>query len=111
MRAPTYYTKVQANTVQGDPYQILKMAVSRLILSTLKTDTVYSLNNDVPCKRCLIHVKLTDYCMRTVESLIDSEKVQNNDNYYVYCQNITILSITYQGAYFSLWFDESGGVS
>lgn len=65
------------------------MEADRLMLSSLKTDLSRSLDNNVSLKRCLIHVKLTDFCMKLVEHLIDSD----------------------QGAYFSLWFDENGGVS
>lgn len=48
----------------------------RLVLSALKTDLPTSLDNNVSQKRCLIHVKLTDFCMKTVEHLIDSNKVR-----------------------------------
>lgn len=51
------------------------MADDRLMLSALKTSKTYSLINNVSQRRCLIHVKLTDLCMKTVENLIESEKV------------------------------------
>lgn len=63
---------------------MVKMADDGLMLSALKTNLACSLNNNVSRKRCLIHVKLTDLCMRTVENLIDSEKVGfrvSQDNY------------------------------
>ena len=49
--------------------------VDRLVLSALKTSLPCSLDNKVSDKRCLIHVKLTEFCMKTVEHLIDNEKV------------------------------------
>lgn len=52
-------------------------ASDRLMLSALKTDLPCSLDNNVSHKRCLIHVKLTEFCMKTVEHLIDNEKVNN----------------------------------
>ncbi len=48
----------------------------RLMLSGLKTNTGYYLSNNVSPRRCLINVKLTDFCMRSVESLMDSDKVK-----------------------------------
>ena len=53
------------------------MADDRLMLSALKTSKTYSLINNVSQRRCLIHVKLTDLCMKTVENLVDSDKVGN----------------------------------
>lgn len=47
----------------------------RLMLSALKTDLPCSMDNNVSQKRCLIHVKLTEFCMKTVEHLMESEKV------------------------------------
>ena len=52
-----------------------KMAGDRLMLSTLKTGVACSLDNNVSRNKCLIHVKLTDFCNKTVENLIESEKV------------------------------------
>ena len=49
--------------------------IDRLVLSALKTSLPCSLDNKVSDKRCLIHVKLTEFCMKTVEHLIDNEKV------------------------------------
>lgn len=85
------------------------MADDRLMLSALQTNQACSLINNVSQRRCLIHVKLTDLCMKTVENLIDSEKVTPPQDYVeqtMICGNVFF----FQGAYFSLWFDENGGV-
>jgi hypothetical protein len=50
---------------------------NRLMLSALETDLPCSLDNNVSQDRCLIHVKLTEFCMKTVEHLIDSAKVNS----------------------------------
>lgn len=76
------------------------------MLSALKTNLPCSLSNNVSQKRCLIHVKLTDFCMKTVEHLIDSEKVVGAHLFIK-----VLLIYIFQGAYFSLQFDENGGVS
>ena len=47
----------------------------RLKLSDLKPNMDYPLENSIPEGRCLIHVKLTDFCARSVENLIHSDKV------------------------------------
>lgn len=53
------------------------MAGQRLMLSTLRTNQACSLVNNLSQERCLIHVKLTDFCMKTVENLIDSDKARD----------------------------------
>lgn len=56
------------------------MAGDRLMLSALKTGVACSLNNNVSRNKCLIHVKLTDFCNKTVENLIESEKVHTTSS-------------------------------
>ena len=87
---------------------MMATAGDRLMLSALKTDLPSSMNNNVSQKRCLIHVKLTEFCMKTVEHLIDSEKVMAS---HLATYSKLLCDCILQGAYFSLWFDENGGVS
>ncbi len=49
---------------------------NRLKLSALQNDFAYPMNSNAPNGRCLIHVKLTDFCVKTIENLMDSEKVR-----------------------------------
>lgn len=63
------------------------MARLELKLSDLRNNVEYPVNNNTPDGRCLIHVKLTELSMKSVQSLIHSDK----------------------GAFFSLWFEDNGG--
>lgn len=46
-----------------------------LKLSDLRPGTEYPMGNRLSDGRCLIHVKLTDPCVKSIESLINSDKV------------------------------------
>lgn len=48
---------------------------NRLKLSDLKKNAEYPMGAQLSDGKCLIHVKLTDFCVKSVESLINSEKV------------------------------------
>lgn len=48
-----------------------------LKLSDLKSSTDYPMGNSLSDGRCLIHVKLTDPCVKSIESLINSDKVDH----------------------------------
>jgi hypothetical protein len=58
-----------------------------LKLADLRTGVDYPVGNQVQERRCLFHVKLTDFSMRSIESLINSDK----------------------DAFFTLWFTDGGG--
>ena len=47
-----------------------------LKLSDLRTGVDYPVGTQVQEGRCLFHVKLTDFSMRSIESLINSDKVE-----------------------------------
>lgn len=47
-----------------------------LKLSDLRSGVDYPVGTDVQERRCLFHVKLTDFSMRSIESLINSDKVR-----------------------------------
>ncbi len=49
--------------------------VQPLKLSDLKPSVEHPMANRLSDGRCLMHVKLTDLCMKSVEGLINSEKV------------------------------------
>ena len=49
--------------------------VQPLKLSDLKPGLEYPIGNWIPDGRCLIHVKLTELCMKSVEGLMNSDKV------------------------------------
>ena len=51
------------------------MARLELKLSDLRNNVEYPVNNNTPDGRCLIHVKLTELSMKSVQSLIHSDKV------------------------------------
>ena len=51
--------------------------VHPLKLSDLKPSTNYPLRNELSEGRCLIHVKLTDLCVKSIEGLMNSEKVRS----------------------------------
>lgn len=46
-----------------------------LKLSDLRSGVDYPVGTDVQERRCLFHVKLTDFSMKSIESLINSDKV------------------------------------
>ena len=46
-----------------------------LKLSDLRQGVDYPVGTKVQERRCLFHVKLTDFSMRSIESLINSDKV------------------------------------
>lgn len=48
-----------------------------LKLSDLRTGVDYPVGTQVQEGRCLFHVKLTDFSMRSIESLINSDKVES----------------------------------
>ena len=50
-----------------------------LKLSDLRTGVEYPVGNQVQERRCLFHVKLTDFSMRSIESLINSDKVNTSE--------------------------------
>ena len=51
--------------------------VHPLKLSDLKANTDYPLGNELSEGKCLIHVKLTDLCVKSIEGLMNSEKVSS----------------------------------
>lgn len=52
--------------------------MAKLKLADLKPGTEHPMENRLSDGRCLMHVKLTDLCMKSVEGLINSEKVRRS---------------------------------
>lgn len=57
-----------------------------LKLSDLRSGVDYAMGTQVQERRCLFHVKLTDFSMRSIEGLINSDKVKaRSRRVYTYC--------------------------
>ena len=51
--------------------------MAALNLSDLNTSVAYPLENSQSSGKCLIHMKLTDFCVRSIDGLVNSNKVGN----------------------------------
>ena len=49
--------------------------MAALNLSDLKNGHPYPLENNPPTGKCLIHMKLTDLCTRSIDALVNSNRV------------------------------------
>ena len=83
--------------------------MATLNLSDLKTGVAHPLENSQSSGKCLIHMKLTDQCTKSIDALVHSRKV--SVSVCVNCHVVSFAVIFVQGAFFSLRFSVAGGVS